>query len=121
MPLPTNKNSVKNLYPDVVVDDITIVDFWRSWQISKDFKNSIKNFDTLKLSENDRWDTLAEALYGDRKLWWILVLFNEIEDPFRIYYDKTISSRVEYIRAIKIEDVGEIINTIRQKRISLEQ
>jgi hypothetical protein len=121
MSIPTQRNSLKNLFPDIVIDNITLSDFWRSWQITKEFKDRVKVFSLVKIKETDRWDTLAEYYYGDRRLWWIIALFNDMDDPFKIYHDKTIPSAVNYIKIIKIEDITLLISEIRKHRLSFDK
>jgi hypothetical protein len=121
MPLPADRNSYRNLFPDMKVDGLGMADFWRAWQIAVDFKEKVKEFDSYIFEEGDRWDTLAEAFYGDRKLWWILVLFNEIENPFEIYFDKTIKSVRKSIKLIRQDDITILTNEIRNKRLFFEK
>jgi len=120
MPLPKSKESFRNLFPDIVVDDIKMADLWRAWQLSDEFKKKVKVYDTFFVEENDRWDTIAEDVYDDRRLWWVLVLFNEIEDPFSIYFEKNIPNAIKKIKIITAGDVAIILKAIRDKRIKLE-
>jgi hypothetical protein len=120
MPLPSDRNSYRNLFPDMKVDGIQMADFWRAWQIAVDFKDKVKEFDTYILRDGDRWDTIAQAFYGERKLWWILVLFNDIENPFEIYFDKTIKNVRKTVKLIKVNDVSKLTNEIRRKRLYFE-
>lgn len=120
MALPSNRNSLKNLYPTVTLDDISMADIWRSWKISHEFKDKVTSYDVYRFSEGDRWDELSEIVYGDRRLWWVLVMFNEIEDPFEIYFDKSIKSVTKTIKILKTEDLPLLLATIRDRRIKLE-
>lgn len=119
MAIPPDNTSIKNLFPDVVVDNITLADFWRSWQISQEFKDKIKVFDTVAIEEKERWDTLAEKYYGSRSMWWVIPMFNDVDDPFKIYYDKTIPQSINFLKMIKQEDVSLLLGEIRKKRLAL--
>jgi hypothetical protein len=120
MTLPSNRNSFRNLFPETKIDGIVMADLWRSWQVSQDFREKVKEFDTYVLQEGDRWDTLAQFFYGDRQLWWILVIFNEIENPFEIYFDKTIKNVMTTIKLIRPNDINILINEVRRKRLAFE-
>jgi len=121
MALPNEKENFRNLFPDIVVDDIGMADFWRAWQLSDEFKSKVKIFDTYFVTDGDRWDTLAEEVYGDRRLWWVLALFNEIEDPFAIYFEDNIPTTVRTVKVIKESDVIIILNAIRTERLKFEK
>jgi hypothetical protein len=120
MALPSNRNSFKNLFPDIVVDDMPMQDLWRAWQISQEYKDKVKILDTYFLEENDRWDTIAEDVYGDRALWWILPFFNELEDPFSIYFQKDSTVGLKTIKIIRPADVGILLKVIRDNRLKFE-
>lgn len=120
MALPNEKETFKNLFPDITVDDIPMVDLWRAWQISQEFRGKVKIFDTYLVQEGDRWETIAQEVYNDRRLWWILVMFNDIEDPFSIYFEKNMPQGIKSLKIIQFEDVGVILNEIRNKRLQFE-
>ncbi len=120
MALPNEKENFRNLFPDIVVDNITMADFWRAWQISQEFKDKVKIFDTFVITDQDRWDTIAEQVYNDRRLWWLLILFNEIEDPFSIYFEENIPEAVKTIKIVKPSDVGILLAEIRNARLKFE-
>ena len=120
MALPKNKKTFKNLFPPIKIDGVHLQDLWRAWKITDELKDKIKVFGTYILSDTDRWDTIAEEVFGDRELWWILVLFNNIEDPFSIYFDKSITDSLKTIKIPKEQDVGFILNEIRRIRLDFE-
>lgn len=119
--LPSTKKTIMNLFPIITIDGIRMADFWMSWQITQEFKNIVNNFDYMLVQENDRWDTLAEQIYGDRQLWWILAIFNDIEDPFSIYFEKSIPNSIKKIKFIDNSTAGLLLNKIREKRLILEK
>jgi hypothetical protein len=120
MTLPTNKNTFQNLFPTIKIDGIKIQDLWRAWSITTELKDKIKVFGTYLLGDGDRWDTIAEEVLGTRELWWVLLLFNNIEDPFSIYFDKTIPNVLKTIKIPREQDIGLILNEIRRIRLKLE-
>lgn len=119
--IPNNKATMMNLFPIISIDGIKIVDFWRAWQIAEDFKKNINNFEYLLIEENDRWDTIAEQVYGDRQLWWTIAIFNDIEDPFSIYFEKGVPESITQIKYLEKGSVGILLNKIREKRLQFEK
>jgi len=120
MTLPVNKKTFKNLFPPITIDGIKLQDLWRAWVLTEEFKDKIKIFGTYYLYENARWDTVAEEVYGDRELWWVVMLFNAIEDPFTIYYDKSIPDSIKTLKMPREEDIGIILDEIRRIRVNFE-
>lgn len=94
-------------------DDLRIVQA-RNILLRAKFSNYIKNkdslFDAFIVGEGDRPDTLAFKLYGRSDLHWIILLFNELIDP---YYNWPLSQRELDLyldqkypgRAVYVEDV----------------
>lgn len=121
MALPVEKESFRNLFPDIVVEDVKMSDFWNAWQLSQEFKDKIKIFDTFLVTDQDRWDTIAEDVYGDRKLWWVIAMFNNIEDPFSVYFEDNISEKLKSIKIPKQADISIILNEIRNRRLKSEK
>ena len=120
MTLPADKLTYTNLFPGLSIDGVSVLDIWRAWQISSELKDTIQTGGDYVISENDRWDTISEELYGKRDYWWLLALFNEVEDPFEIYFDQTITTIKRSIKIIKESDIPILINEIRRKRLQFE-
>ena len=120
MSLPSNKISFKNLFTDLRVDGEKISDFWRSWQLSQEFKQKIKVFNTVFVQEGDTWHSISEGIYGTRDLWWVLVLFNDVEDPFAIFFDDSVDDSIREMRIPREEDLNFLLNEIRRKRVQFE-
>jgi len=94
-------------------DDLRIVQA-RNILLRAKFSNYIKNkdslFDAYTIGEGDRPDTLAFKIYGRADLHWVILLFNELIDP---YYNWPLSQRELDLyldqkypgRAVYVEDV----------------
>lgn len=39
-------------------------------------------FDKYFIKENDRPETIAYRYYGNQDLWWLIIILNDIKDPF---------------------------------------
>ena len=120
MSVPESKASVKNLFPEISVDGIKFEDIWRAWQITEEFKEKVKFFDNFLIEDNLRWDEIADRIYGDRELWWVTPLFNDIEDPFSISFDQNIDIAIKSVRILKPQDLAILLDTIREKRLDFE-
>jgi hypothetical protein len=46
------------------------------------YKNELGFFELYTLNSGDSWVSLANTFYADPRLWWVIPLFNDIEDPF---------------------------------------
>lgn len=121
MPLPSSKKSILNLFPELKDGDTSFADFWRSWVISKKFVDDSRIFNEYLLSEGQRWDQIAQEVYGDRQLWWVIALFNEVEDPFDIYFQKDLSIARLTLSIPNEQNVSILLNEIRERRLEFEK
>lgn len=73
-----------NLYYDVKKDKKFefVVDILRRVKINSKAANDASLFGSYTLKDTDRPDTIAHKLYGDSELHWIILLFNEIHNPY---------------------------------------
>lgn len=110
-----------NLFPELKDGDVRFVDFWRSWVLTQEFKNDADIFDEYLLSAGDRWDSIAEEVFADRELWWIIPFFNDIEDPFSIYFQKDLSISLRSVKVPNSENVTRMLSEIRRRRIQFER
>lgn len=107
-------NSIGILFPETTIDDQTIIDIWNAYILSPEIKDKIFTFDYYEVKENDRWDIISEKLYGNRSLWWLLALTNDIDDPFELFYSKNIPQRIRRLKILKMNDATKILNDIRK-------
>lgn len=121
MSIPRSIHSSLNLFPMVRIDGTLFLDYWNSYTITEEFK--LKTQDTIYylVSPRDRWDLIAQQLYDDRSLWWLIVLFNDIEDPFSIYFDVDIDSSIKKLKIIRKENLGSLLNSIRDHILKCER
>jgi hypothetical protein len=64
-------------------------------------------FDYYIVKDEDQWPTIAYAVYGDVKLWWLVTLANRITNP-------TVAPAIgAKIRIYKVDIAREIIKQIQ--------
>lgn len=54
----------------------------RRFQISKAVKDNVNTFDRYTIKDGESPDLLAYKVYGDTQYHWVLMMFNDIYDPF---------------------------------------
>jgi hypothetical protein len=116
--IPNNKESIMNLYSEIKVGDLFMLDIWDSYKVSSEFLNNEEFYLDHDVSQYDRWDLLAEKYYGNRSLMWVLMLVNNIEDPFSIYFDYAVPSSLKKIKIIKNNALQTLLQRIRNKRLN---
>jgi hypothetical protein len=120
MSLPESPSMLKNLFTETTVDGINIIDLWSSWKLTEEVKAKIKGQGEVFVEEGDSWHSISEQIYGTRDYWWVLALFNEVEDPFSIFFNKKIATTNSRIKAIRPEYIDIIVNDVRTKRVQKE-
>ena len=120
MALPPDINSMNNLFMNTKIDETQILDLWSSWQLTTKIKDQIKGEAEVLIEEGDSWHTISELVYGSRKFWWVLALYNEVDDPFSIFFDSKVDSSTHKIKIIKPEYLDIIIRDIRRQRVEKE-
>ena len=80
-PFPTTQYRIPNSTKSISVTDIT-----RRFSLSDFLKNTKVAFDTYHLQDGDRPDTVAYDYYGDVSMDWLVLLVNEIHDPYFQWY-----------------------------------
>lgn len=60
--------------------NVNLVDIFRSVKFSKKTLNSVEIFDTYIVSDGDTPERVADQVYGDVRLYWLVLLSNDIID-----------------------------------------
>ena len=120
MGLPESKLNSSNLFPDIKIGEDFLLDIWESYRVSQDYLDNEEYYIDYTVSQYERWDQIAEKIYGERELWWVLLLTNSIEDPFLLYSDSILPESIGSIKILKAERVKELTKFIRQRRIALD-
>jgi hypothetical protein len=120
MPLP-RLSSIKNMLPEIKLGDDRQIDFWNAWRVANEYKESTKLLDKYIVEESVTWHTLAEAVYDDRELWWVVPLFNDIEDPFLMFSDSNMRLKERKLNVLNPEHLNQFLNEIRSFRVKKER
>jgi hypothetical protein len=74
-----------NLLTDkITYDDVEVTDIFKRFKFLEKFKNSIRFYQDYYVQDNESPEHVALKFYGDSHWSWLVLLFNEILDP---YYD----------------------------------
>jgi hypothetical protein len=120
MSIPDSNTSLLNLFPTIKIDGQYFLDFWNSYKITDEFKLLAQEVDYYQIGHGERWDLIAQYIYGDRDLWWVIVLFNDIEDPFSLYFDLDVRKSIKKIKVLKQKNLYFLLNTVRERILKLE-
>ena len=120
MALPNDMKSIKNMLPEVYIDGSTQIDFWSAWRIASEYTESSKLLDEYVVEEGVSWHDISEVVYSDRKLWWVIPLFNEVEDPFLMFTESTLALKKRKLNILNPIYLNEFLNEIRSFRINKE-
>jgi len=78
-----SQNSLLKLFNIVKSwDDTYFLNIWKSYSISDKVVNNSSVFEIYIVEDNDWWENISYKLYGTKTFWWLLCLFNNIENPF---------------------------------------
>jgi len=74
----------------ITYDGRLVIDITKSYDIIDRFKNQIELFEIYTIQDGERIEQISEKFYGDQDLFWIILMMNDITDPF---YDYPITSQ----------------------------
>ncbi len=108
----SDQKSFTNLFPQISDDNsINILDIWNSFRIKvlpKIYEDAA--YFEYRPKSSDTLYGIADSFYGDVKLWWLIPLINDAEDPFDFLKD-TIDSNKSII-LVKPQYISNIIFTL---------
>lgn len=114
------KTSFAKLFPAIIYDpDQTnnpSLDIWSSFVALSDpvgFDSEL--YLSYQLESGDTLESIADKVYGDVFLWWLVLLANDVEDPFDFL--DNINQRVDEDKKIKVFNpsyTNDIFNEIRR-------
>lgn len=116
------QTSFLNLFKKIVYDKDQSpnysLDIWDAYVISPFFKHELQYFQLYKITANDTWVSLAKKFYGDERLWWVIPLFNDIEDPFMVMDPNIFLDDItEDLKVLKMQHLNELLLQARQQKI----
>lgn len=114
-------SSFMNLFKNIVYDKSQnpneMLDIWDAYVISPFYKDQLRYFQLHKISAGDTWVSLAKQYYNDERLWWLIPLFNDIEDPFIVMDEDLFTENVEQVKVLQSQYVNQLLLNARQIKI----
>lgn len=93
-------------------DRIRFVNIFRSYTLSDDTKNNSRIFEYYQVEGDEFLDDISSKLYGSPNLWWVIAVFNDIENPFEGIEEgqtlKVLSGAILYSVFDDIRTIGEL-------------
>jgi predicted hydrolase (HD superfamily) len=111
-------NLFKNIVYDKDVNPNLSLDIWDAYVISPFYKDQLRYFQLHKISAGDTWVSLARRYYNDERLWWIIPLFNDIEDPFLVMSPDLFRDNVQQVKVLQSQYLNSLLLQARQQKIS---
>ena len=63
-------------------DETKFLNIWRAYDLNTEGLERMSMFIHHKVDDNDWWDSISKTYYGSENLWWVIALFNEVNNPF---------------------------------------
>lgn len=109
--LPVSSNL--RLYP--VVQDtsnrLLYLNIFRSYSISDDVYYDESLFDYYTVTEDDWLDNISALHYNTPYLWWVVALFNKIDNPYEGLYEGQVLRILKYNNIYTIfDDISDLEN-----------
>ncbi len=99
------------LYPIIqdTTDRTIFLDIFRSYVISSDAVNNESLFDYYVVQDDDWFDNISFKHYNTPYLWWVVALFNNINNPYESLEEGQVLKILKYNNLYKIfDDFSEI-------------
>jgi hypothetical protein len=113
--------SFMNLFKNIVYDKEQnanySLDIWDAYVISPLLKNEAEFFVTHVVRIGDTWASLALQYYQNDRLWWVIPLFNDIEDPFLIFDNDLFLNEVQQLKVLRNQYIDQLLLLARQEKI----
>lgn len=101
---------------------IAINDLTKFAVIPREFKEDSRYYLRYQVQDGERVDQIAQRVYGDENLWWMVLLFNDIQDPYTQWYmsDATLDEYItrKYPRVnvdsvmYYVDDLGNVVSPL---------
>lgn len=114
-------NLFKNIIYDASQNPKETLDIWDAFVIAPLLKSDLKNFSVYTVKVGDTWVGLANTYYGDQRLWWIIPLFNNIENPFIVKQQDILQEGITQLKILSRQNVDQMLFTARRQKIINDQ
>ncbi len=113
--------SFMNLFKSIIYDKEQnanpSLDIWDAWVISPVYAEDLKNFSVYSVKAGDTWVRIARDFYNDARLWWVIPLFNNVEDPFLIKDQDILSQEITQLKILSRQNIDQILFRARREKI----
>lgn len=126
--MPTDKRekltSMSVLFPEIIYDYDQIselsLDIWNSYKlIALPRKQNYQAYDKYEVNTGMTLENISRDYYGDGRLWWLVLLSNDAEDPFTFIQDVLNGAggfKDSQISLLKKKHVGEILVSMKKHK-----
>ena len=78
--------SFSNLFPEILYDDESrglSLDIWNNYKITiNPISDAVDTYFMYQVKRGDSITLLSNTYYGTTRLWWIILIANDAQDPF---------------------------------------
>lgn len=76
-------SSMLKMYPLLKdQNNITFLDIFRSFSVDGTVLANQNIYELYTVSQGDWWENIAYKYYQNTKLWWVITMFNQTNNPF---------------------------------------
>lgn len=94
------------------------LDLWDALVINNFNKANVRLFQMHDVVANDTWVGLARKYYDEERLWWVIPLFNDIEDPFLTLNTQLATLGITKLQILKPDKINQLLVAARQQKIN---
>lgn len=114
--------SFMNLFKAVIYDKETnpnySLDIWDAYVINPNYNsNNLDNYQLYSVVAGDTWVGLAKLFYGDERLWWLIPLFNNIDNPFIVKQQDIFDQNITQLKVLLKGNVDSMLFSMRRQKI----
>jgi hypothetical protein len=73
---------MKLLTSKITYDGIVVTDIFKRFKFLESFKDDLRFYQEYYIQDNETPEQVAWKFYQDTSWWWLILLFNNILDPF---------------------------------------
>jgi hypothetical protein len=93
------------------------LDIWDAYIINPEYKDDLTNFEFYTVKAGDTWVALSRKYYDDERLWWVIPLFNNVDNPFVIKQQDILDQNITQIKILSKNIVDNMLFNARRNKI----
>lgn len=117
--------SFMNLFNEIVYDKSQTpnpsLDIWDAYVIGPFQKDALRYFQIHRVEIGETWVQLSRYYYSDERLWWVIPLFNDIENPFLLTQTSLDRLGITELQVLKPEYINQLLLLARQQKITSDR